>query len=583
MTSFAEHSVCAHRDDVARAGIETLERGGNAVDAAVAMGFASGVVDPVNATLAGSGYMVGVDAGGCDAWTVEFPARAPRRARPDMYEVVAESGGHGAIGVSTVRDRANAVGHRAATVPAAVAGLCGALEAHGRLPLPTVLGPAIELAREGFEVDAYYALFAAAAEHDLRRSRPAANVLLGAGRPPVGRFNLSVSGRPGPRIVQRALAELLETIAERGPGHVHGGPAGNQIADEVQSGGGLLTAEDLADYACLHARPLRVRTGETELLLPVSPAGGWTVHALCRLWSALVPAAQDLLGDERSAHLAAEGARHAFADRYRFHGDPDHADVPLAGLLSDEYLGDVARQVGATAEVAFAFDGQAPWDHYARRAIHDPARFDASRAAPGAARPQAGSAAGTASGTTHFCAVDADRLTVSCTMTVGEAFGSRVLLGGSGLLLDSGMLWFNALPGFANSIAPWKRPLANMAPLVMRGRDGRVAALGASGGRRIVSAVAQVARRVGEQGMGVQEAIDRPRFDASGARLLVSSRVAEPVLSGLAERGHDVAAVDERASAYDYEFARPLGLAWSPRGRIEGGAHASMPGYVLGR
>jgi len=581
MQTFSKHCVAAHNDDVARAGIEMLERGGNAVDAAVAMAFASGVIDPVNATLAGSGYMLGVDADGRDPWSVEFPARAPRLARADLFDVVEDAGAGGAIGVSTVRDRANAVGPVAGAVPAAVKGLCEAVRARGRLPLATVLEPAIRHARDGFEVDAYYTLFATAARADLRNNPAAAAVFLQDGTPPLGRFNLSVSGNPGPRIVQGALAALLERIAESGPGHLYGGPAGRQLADEVQAAGGLLTTEDLMRYECRHGRPLRVADGDMELLLPAAPSGAWAVQALVRMWSRLVPAPRDLLDDEAAAHSAVEAARRAYADRYRFHGDPEHADVPLDGLLSADYLAAVASRVGARAEVTFGLDGQAPWDYYARRALHDPWAFSAVSAPP-ETTPDPESAAGTASGTTHFCAVDGDRLTVSCTFTAGEAFGSRFLLEASGLLLDSGMLWFNALPGFANSIAPWKRPLANMAPLIVRCRDGRVAALGASGGRRIISAVAQVARRVAAQQLGVQEAIDRPRFDASGTQLLVDVRAGAELLAALAARGHDVAPVDERRSAFDYEFARPVGVAWRPSGRIEGGVHASMPGIVLG-
>ena len=185
-------------------------------------------------------------------------------------------------------------------------------------------------------------------------------------------------------------------------------------------------------------------------------------------------------------------------------------------------------------------------------------------------------------GTTHFTVVDGDGMMVSCTHTAGNAFGSKVVAEGTGLLFDAGMVWFNAHPGAANSIAPGKRPLVNMGPLLLA-RDGEPRlAVGAPGGRRIIDAVVQVVVNAVDRGMGIEDALGAPRVDASGSKVLASERLG-PALDALRERGHDVVAVREEHSPFSYEFARPVGAEIAADGSRRASADPFTQGHAAAR
>ena len=229
--------------------------------------------------------------------------------------------------------------------------------------------------------------------------------------------------------------------------------------------------------------------------------------------------------------------------------------VPEAGLLSADYARSIARTIRDGEPPPRARPEQGlPWEHFARVAVHDPWAFE-DRSKRSSWRPMGATEA--AAGTTHVSIVDSDGMAVSITHTAANHFGAKVVCPRTGLLLDAAMGWFNARVGAANSIAPSKRPLANMGPTIVT-RDGKaLAVIGAPGGAASSHAVVQVLLNIVERGMGAQDAVDAPRIDASGSTLLASERLAE-VAATLRETGVPVALVADQHEPFSYEMARPV-------------------------
>ena len=563
-------AIATESREAGRAAAEVLAAGGNAVDAAVALGFCASVTLPSATTIAGSGFML-VD-GDAGTASIEFPPRAPLAARADMYRLSAGGGGSAMMGVAAVADGANDVGAKAAGVPGVVAGLCAAHARFGRLPLAAVLAPAVALAQDGFETTPELQLATLAALPHVRADPELAETFLDAqGAPPIGDFGFSQSGAAPVLVRQPRLARALRAIAQRGHDGFYAGDDSDRLVAAVRARGGLLDTADLARYRADLVAPLTVAVGAHRIAMPAAPCGAWTVAQLLKAWEAATA-----MGDGvRDLHRRAELARHAFADRYHWHADPDHVAVPLAALLGDGHAARLAAAVD-DRRATFGLDraGEEPWIRFAAEQPH---------ALPAAAHAHARPApVGVPSGlgdsreTTHYSVVDGDGLLVSCTMTAANGFGARVMC--EGILLDDAMIWFNASPGYANSIAPWKRPLVNMAPIVVTRADGARLALGAPGGRRIVMAVAEVARRwlCGES---LEAALDAPRTDASGRELLASPRLGDELLDGLRERGHPLRIVDDR-DRFSYEFAHPVAVACDRRGERSAGVQPYCGGYV---
>ena len=575
-------AVAAARRESVDAALAMLDAGGNAADAAVACGFVAGVVEPMETCLAGSGFLLAWDPADGRATAVDFPPRAPLAARPDLFEVVSSEGASRLLGVSAVRDDANTEGILAPGVPGTIAGLLAAHERLGRLPRPQVLEPAIRAATDGFPVDAYHALHALDHLETLRAHPDAAAVHLDArGLPPVPAFLGEATLGTPPLLRQPDLARTLEIVAEHGAEGFYAGEVARAIERHFAVHGGLITRDDLAAYRPLVGPPLRVRYRGADVFAPVSPCGAWTalqiLRALERLDLDPSPAAGP---DALNAVIVA--SRRAFADRYHWLGDPDHVAVPLRGLLSDDYAAETAAAIRAgDPGPRFDLPDGYPWEVLAFAAAGDPWPHDDDPVRRPEYRPaHPATVARDGHGTTHFAVVDGDGMMVSCTHTAGNAFGSKVVAEGTGLLFDAAMVWFNAVPGAANSIAPRKRPLVNMSPLLAVD-DGRArVTVGAPGGRRIIDAVAQVLANVLDRGLALQEAIDAPRVDASGATVLASERLGPAVIDGLVARGHDVVAVREEHAPFGYEFARPVGVEVTPDGRRSGAVDARTQGHA---
>jgi gamma-glutamyltranspeptidase/glutathione hydrolase len=470
--------------------------GGNAVDAGVAMAFVAAVVEPTEASIGGSGFMLAHDPASGNAWSIEFPPRAPLRATADLFRPSGGGAANGLLGTVPVDGDANAVGWLAPCVPGVVAGLHLAQARFGTLPLARLIEPAVELAERGFETDAYLALQALDNLEALRASAECAATFLNGELPP--QAPVAVVPADPPRLRQPELARTLRAIAAGGADAFYRGDVGGLIARAFEQAGGLVSRADLDGYEATIERPLSGSYRGWSVLAPRAPSGGLTVlRALGLLERSPSAAIPDI----------AEALQAAFTERYRLAGDTS-ADV--------------------------------------------------------------------GHGTTHLCAIDPAGRVVSCTLTAGNTFGAKVMAAGTGVLFDSGMAWFDPRPGAANSIAPGKRPLVNMAPLLLV-RGGQRVALGAAGGRRIISAVTQVASGIVDCGRSPQEAISAPRLDASEPVLRVSRRFPSDVATRLRERGHEIVEVREDQLPFSYEFARPSAAAVDEAGRRSGGIHQSPP------
>ncbi|HLW47863.1 MAG TPA: gamma-glutamyltransferase [bacterium] len=547
---FRKALVTSHRGVVAakhrlaaRAGVEMFNRGGNAVDAAVAAAFAIGVIEPWMSGLGGGGYMVVARPTASPALphpteaasVVEFGMRSPLAAHAEMFEL--EDGYDTELfGWRRVRGQANIHGPRSVAVPGVPAGLALALQRFGTMPLAAALKPAIALARDGFPVEWPTTLQVALDATTLRRHEDAAALFMPDGVPIVP------STTPHARLLKQPnLARTLEALASDGPDSFYRGEVARGIVDDLRRRGGILDVADFSRYEARVAPALVSRALGYDVLLSSGPSGGATLAEIAGLMAGRAPS-PGRLGHNTAPylHLLIEATRAAFEDRLR--------------LLSDE----------------------GGWD-----TVTSEAHLSARHAAIGERAAVYATAGADPTSTTHLCAADAGGTMVSLTQTLLSRFGSRVLVPGAGVLMNNGMMWFDPEPGRRNSVSPGRRPLANMTPAIV-GVEGRpVFAVGASGGRRIIDAVLQLILNHMEFGMDVQAAIDAPRIDASSGEVIVDDRIPAAVRDELTRRGHRVAAVEETMAPRF--FASPVAVARdSSTGALTGGADPYHPASAVG-
>ena len=553
----APHGMVATKDvHATRAGLQILEMGGNAVDAAVAACFAIGVVEPASSGIGGGGYLVYQvgDKGG----VVGFPMKGPLAARPDMYELSGEAS-VGSFGWAGVVGDENLDGPRSIAVPGAVAGLCEAHRLLGRLPLADVVAPALSLARDGHSPGWHnmYSLGLSAAR--LFEFAELRSVFMPDGKLPTGDLTSPALLR------QPELADVLEAVGRDGPDAFYSGDIARAIASDIRANGGVVSEEDLAEY-----RPFVwdsglefAYSGHTVRVPPFACAGTTSAMTLRVL---------DDFDVRSMGHNSAEalhayiwGARLAYADRYEYMSDPAFVDVPWGGLVSDGYT-DLRR--GLTDETRLgAIEPGDPW------------AFDDG--APGEKMPA--SVPSLDSGTTHLCAMDAEGNAVSLTNTLMGGFGSGFVPKGTGVVMNNGMMWFDPVPGRVNSIMPGKYPLNNMTPALVMGPDGVRMAVGASGGRRITNCVTQLISKVVDFGMGPQEAIDSPRVDCSLPVTSVDTRMPAEVVAELESRGHRIYVIgDDHVQGGFAGFASPVAIVRDEDSGFRAGVDTFHSAYAEG-
>jgi gamma-glutamyltranspeptidase/glutathione hydrolase len=463
--------VVAAQHEASEAGLRILQAGGNAVDAAVAVGYALAVVDPCCGNIGGGGFMLIHRADGHDS-VVNFRETAPRAARADMFLDAAGN---------PVRDR-SLYGYLAVGVPGTVMGLDHALTQYGRLGRAQLMAPAIALARDGFVLGE-----ADAAILDGKAERLAAD-------PATARIFLRPDGshyRAGDRLVQSDLAATLALIAEQGPDAFYRGPIAQAVGAASAAQGGLLTAEDFAAYTVTEAVPVDCAYRGYRILSAPPPSAGGTI--LCEMLNVLSgwDLAASGFGSAMTVHRMAETMRHAYVDRNSLLGDPAFVTNPLERLLSLEHAAAIRAAIDSDKATASASLGPGSAPHE---------------------RPE----------TTHYSVADGDGNAVAVTYTLNGFFGAAVVAPGTGVLLNNEMDDFATKPGTpnqfglvqgeANAIAPGKRPLSSMTPTVVE-QDGRpVLVLGSPGGPRIITAVLETLTNIVDFGLAPDQAVAAPRF-----------------------------------------------------------------------
>jgi len=537
-TPLAAHGmVAAEHPRGAAVGAAILARGGNAVDAAVATALAMTVVEPFMSTVAGSGTMVVHLAKRGETLALNFNGVAPLAAHESIYPIV---GGvsDGLFSWPRTENAANEYGHRAVAVPGSLAGLALAVERYGTMNWRDVVAPAIKLAREGFEADWYLALNHAKFVQELSAFPATARTYLRDGQ----WIHRPASMQAGDTQVYPDLARSLELIAKDGPDALYKGALGQALVDDMAASGGLIRREDLAAYRVLVEPALLARYRDTDLAFSPGATGGPTALEMLNILAEFPPARVGWQSVE-GLHLRASVIARAFRDRFEYLGDPAVVKVPWDTLLSREH----ARQVAAEI----------------RRGK------PTSRRAP---RPSDEC-------TTHVGAIDRQRNMVALTNTAVSLWGSRVVVPGTGILLNNGMIWFDPEPGKPNSIAPGKRALVNMVPVLAFKRGEPYLTLGAPGGRRIVSAIPQVIATLVDARGSLQAAIEAPRLHTEGGELFVDTRVGDKALEGLRRLGHTVVPREETYATLN--FAKPVGIRVGKKG-LEAGLDHLRPAAAAG-
>jgi len=467
----AEHGmvVSAHRL-ASRAGIDVLRTGGNAVDAAVAVGYALAVTFPEAGNLGGGGFMTIRFHDGRTAF-IDFRETAPAAATAAMFLDA---------NANPVPERSRR-GYLAVGVPGTVAGLELARTKFGTRARAALMASAIRLARDGFVLDQGDADMLADAADEFRKDRPSAAIFLNRNQP----------WKPGQRLVQTDLARTLSQIANHGPAAFYNGPIAAKIVAASKAGGGILSTRDFAAYRARTLKPIECDYRGYHLISAPPPSSGGVV--LCETFNILEGYPIGDLGFHSAVgtHLLTEALRRAYHDRNVSLGDPSFVTVDTAHFIDKGYAAALRQGI------------------------------DARRATPSSSLPAPGfGQEGTS--TTHFSIVDKDGNAVSLTYTLNDWFGAHVTAAGTGILLNDEMDDFSAKPGAPNmyglvegpnnAVAPGKRPLSSMTPTIVT-KDGKlVMVVGTPGGSRIPSAVIETISNMIDFGMTVTEAVDAPRI-----------------------------------------------------------------------
>lgn len=488
-------------------GVEVLRAGGNAYDAAVAVSFALGVLEPWMSGPFGGGAMM-VAPAEAPVQALYYGMRAPMRLDPADYPLAADGHASDLFPWKAVEDDRNVYGPLAVAVPGTVAGIGALHDRHGRMPWAELLQPAIACARDGMLIDWYAGLMIASRAQALSRDPEAAAMFLDGGIwPRMGGW----TALSEMRVNMDRIAATLDHLAQAGAADFYRGDLARTLVADLQAKGSRMILADLETYQPEWQTPLAI------------PHRAAMIHATPKMTAG--PTLATMLRE-----LAGMG--HAPAP-----GNPNPQDyVNWAAALQAAYRDRLSNAGDDTAEL-------------------------------GAEPPNAPSC------TTHFAIADRDGNMLSMTQTLLSAFGSAVVSPSTGLLMNNGIMWFDPEPGRANSLAPGKRCLMNICPVIVDAGDTRMA-LGASGGRKILPAVAQMALMVADHGMPLDAAIHAPRIDVSGGPTVQADRdLPRPVLEALADR-FDVIAVER--SFFPLAYACPVAVA-RKGGTNSGACEITMP------
>ena len=526
--------VAAAHPMASQVGVDILQAGGNAVDAAVAVGFALGVFEPNASGTGGGGFMVFRQADTGEVVYIDFRGRAPSAATEDMFEldeqgkVIPDSRGFDPV----------VIGGRSIAIPGEVAGLLTALEKYGSMSPDQVMQPTIDAAENGVTVSNVLAAMIAE-NYDTLLAFPASEKIY---------LTDSFPKEPGEVIFNPDLANTLRLIADQGADAFYTGPVAQSIVDAVQADGGLMTMEDMASYEVSIRQPVTGSYRGYEIIAATPPSSGGT-HVI-ELLNMMENYDLKKMGmnSAESIHVWAEAMKLMYADRAKYMADSDYVDVPVKTLASKEYARSQFERIDRNS-VMEAPDAGDPWPN------------------------ESGS-------TTHYSVVDSKGNMVAVTKTINHFFASGITAPGTGVLLNDQMDDFDKRTDQANSITGGKKPLSSMSPTLVL-KDGKpFATIGSPGGKRIISTVALLISNLIDYDLDIQTAIYAPRINNyENGPLKIEARIPMDVQNALTEKGHELVVKKD----FDLYFGGAQGVVIDQKtGEMHGGADPRRDGQAVG-
>ncbi|GAB6107779.1 gamma-glutamyltransferase [Fusibacter bizertensis] len=527
--------VSSGKYEASKIGKEIMEKGGNAVDAAVAVGFALGLAEPNSSGLGGGGFMTLRTEDGTTLF-IDFRERAPMAATPEMWQSYTD-----ADGKSHVIGSQNSDGGKSVGIPGNVAGLLYALDNYGTMSREEILRPIIELAKKGITVTPTLS-------NDMKNSYDKLMLYSESG----DLFLKEIDGikypyEIGENFQNPEYAKALELIAAQGADVFYKGEIAEAIVASVNKYGGIFTMEDMANYQVEVVEPVKGTYRGYEIVSSPTPSSGGTIvlEILNILENFDLPSMTDNSAEE--LHLFSEAFKLAYADRGQYMGDPKFVEVPLKGLMSKTY----AKKLADKIDLNVSTENVMP---------DDPWMFEHED-------------------TTHYSVADNKGNIVAVTQTVNFIFGSKVAVPGYGFVMNDEMADFVTEADHPNSIAGGKTPLSSMTPTIVL-KDGKpYAVLGTPGGTTIISTVAQIISNLVDHNMGMQEAIDAPRISGfNNNTISVETRIPADIISKLEAMGHIV----KPSTEWSRSFGSVNAVKYLEDGTLDGGADPRRDGKALG-
>lgn len=522
--------VSSGKYEASKAGLEVLQAGGNAVDAAVAVSFALGVTEPNSSGIGGGGFMT-IHSENGDNVFINFRENASGAATPDMWQVDAEG---------KVIGSQKSVGGKSVGIPGNVKGMEYAFQNYGsgNIEWKDVLAPSITLANEGYVVTPtlYNDMFGS---YDAMINYPEfGNVYLN---------EMGLNYQVGDTFKNPDLGKTLTQIADNGSDAFYKGAMAQKMVDTVNKYGGLFTMEDLANYEVKVMEPVQgTYRGYQIISSPLPSSGGTHVIEALNIMENFDIAGMGFDSSEK-LHVMTEAFKMCFHDREEFMGDPDYVEVPINGILSKERAKALAAEIDPAK--ATEYTQISPWQYE-----HED--------------------------TTHFSVADAKGNMVSVTQTVNGLFGAKIVPDGYGFVMNNEMDDFSADPKSPNAIAPNKVPLSSMSPTIVLKEDGTpFMVLGSPGATKIITTVTQIISNVVDHGMTMQEAINAPRlYNNATSTVSYESRFSEETMNKLAGFGNELEISDE----YNRSFGSVNAVMYDEDGTLLGGADPRRDGKALG-
>jgi gamma-glutamyltranspeptidase/glutathione hydrolase len=521
---------------ISEAGIRALKRGGNAVDAAVAAAFMDCVVEPGMNGIGGEGVMtIHLESG--ENVVIDYVGRPPAASSTDMYEV--DDGSEpGWMGWRKIKDDANVNGYKACVVPGVVAGLTQALSEYGTMKLDEVIKPAIDKAKDGFVVGWWTANHIFRKMEAFWKYEEWRKIYLRDGRFPYLPYTKEMVS---PHVLKNPqLSKSLASIAVGGPEVFYKGWIAGEIAKDMAENGGLITREDMAAYEPITVKPEPGSYRGHEVVYDPTHSGT-TMMQILNIMEGYDFSGMPY-GSPEALHIVSEAIGLAFADRFKYMGDPGWVDVPQRGMTSKGYAEELRKKINPSK--AGAVEPGDPWPYESEE-------------------------------TTALTVADKDGNMVAVNQTNVNSFGSGIVIPNTGILMNNAMYGLNPRPGTANSIDGRKRRIQNVCPVIVL-KDGEAyMALGAPGGRNIQISVAQAIHHVIDYGMGIQDAVDAPRVSRETDTVYLDSRFPGETYKRMVEMGHDVSYVDPEVKSW----GRPVGVLRGSDGMLHGGVYSMLTGF----